>query len=301
MPLIISRLDSLEGAYAPNTLKLYYADASAFVDWCEEQNTNAFPISSKILHDYIEFLKLRLRYATIRRRISSLRRVNKILGYEDKTQTEEIYLAIRRLKREKSVGQRQATGINHDLLVKMIRAQPNTLTGLRNRVLLSLGYDFLARRSELVALQTSDVQFTKDGTLQGIIKRSKTDQFGRGRLVFGSERSAKLLRTWLRQKPKEIQSVFCAINHGKCIDRPICDRNVNDIIKRGVIKVKRYERPSDREISGHSLRVGAAQDLLIKGYDLAAIMRAGGWSKPSTVSRYLRFSQHNIWSKTSNN
>ena len=49
------------------------------------------------------------------------------------------------------------------------------------------------------------------------------------------------------------------------------------------------------EIAGHSLRVGAAQDLLIKGYDLAAIMRAGGWSDPSTVSRYLRFSQHNIW------
>ena len=48
-------------------------------------------------------------------------------------------------------------------------------------------------------------------------------------------------------------------------------------------------------VSGHSLRVGAAQDLLIKGYDLAAIMRAGGWSDPSTVSRYLRFSQHNIW------
>ena len=39
----------------------------------------------------------------------------------------------------------------------------------------------------------------------------------------------------------------------------------------------------------------AAQDLLIRGYDLAAIMRAGGWSDPSTVSRYLRFSQHNIW------
>ena len=240
-------------------------------------------------------MKLRLRYATIRRRISSLRRVNKILGYEDKTRTEEIYLAIRRLKREKSIEQRQATGINRDLLIKMIKAQPNTLTGLRNRVLLSFGYDFLARRSELFALQMGDIQFTKDGTLQGIIKKSKTDQFGRGRFVFGSERSAKLLRRWLKQKPKEILSVFCAINHGQCVDRPICDRNVNDIIKRGVIKVKRCERPSDTKVSGHSLRVGAAQDLLIKGYDLAAIMRAGGWSNPNTVSRYLRFSQHNIW------
>ena len=113
--------------------------------------------------------------------------------------------------------------------------------------------------------------------------------------MFGSERSAKLVRKWLQLKPAEIQPVFCAINHGRCKDRAICDRNVNDIIKRSVVKVKRCERPSDLVVSGHSLRVGAAQDLLIRGYDLAAIMRAGGWSDPSTVSRYLRFSQHNIW------
>ena len=61
------------------------------------------------------------------------------------------------------------------------------------------------------------------------------------------------------------------------------------------MRVKRYPRPSDLEVSGHSLRVGAAQDLLIKGNDVAAIMSAGGWSEPSTVARYLRFTQHNIW------
>ena len=288
-------LERLEGAYAPNTLRSYYVDATAFVDWCEEQNIEAFPITSATLSDYIEFMKLTLQYSTIRRRISSLRRVNTLLGFQDKTQTEKIYLAIRRLKREKLSEQRQAVGINHDLLIKMIAAQPETLAGIRNRALLSFGYDFLGRRSELVGLKTKDIQFKNDGTLQGTIRKSKTDQYGRGRLVFGSERSAKLLRKWLRHKPLNIQPIFCAINHGHCVNRPICDRNVNDVIKRGVIKVKGCERPSDLEVSGHSLRVGAAQDLLIKGYDLAAIMRAGGWSNPSTVSRYLRFSQHNIW------
>ena len=288
-------LERLKGAYAPNTLKSYYADATTFVDWCSKRNIEPFPITSETLCAYIEYLQMNSAYSSIRRRISSLRRLNRMLGFEDQTRTEEVYLAIRRLKRSKCLEQRQAVGINHDILVKMIAAQPDTLAGTRNRALLSLGYDFLARRSELVAILSNDLKFTPDGALKGMIRKSKTDQYGRGRLVFGSERSAKLVRKWLMLRPKEIQPVFCAINHGRCEDRAICDRNVNDIIKRSVVKVKRCERPSDLEVSGHSLRVGAAQDLLIRGYDLAAIMRAGGWSDPSTVSRYLRFSQHNIW------
>ena len=287
--------NTLSGAYAPNTLKSYYADTNAFVDWCIEKNIEPFPLKSESMREYIEAMAVSYSYASIRRRLSCLRRINKLLGHQDQTDTDEVYLTIRRLKRSKCLEQQQAVGINHAFLVKMIDAQPDTLAGIRNKAMLSLGYDFLARRSELVALRTIDLEFTKDGALKGMIRKSKTDQYGRGRLVFGSERSAKLLQAWFRKKPKKIEAVFCAINHERCIDRPICDRNVNEIIKKSVVKVKRCERPSDLEVSGHSLRVGAAHDLLIKGYDLAAIMRAGGWSNTETVSRYLRFSQHNIW------
>ena len=187
-------LNKLQGAYAPNTLKSYYADARAFVDWCGERNIEPFPIASETLCAYIECLQVTSAYSSIRRRISSLRRLNKMLGYEDHTRTEEVYLAIRRLKRSKCLEQNQAVGINHDILVKMIAAQPDTLAGARNRALLSLGYDFLARRSELVAIRSDDLKFTPDGALKGMIRKSKTDQYGNGRLVYGSERSAKLVR-----------------------------------------------------------------------------------------------------------
>jgi integrase len=166
--------------------------------------------------------------------------------------------------------------------------------GIRNRALLSIGYDFLARRSELTALRNEDVEFDARGGLRGVIRRSKTDPYGRGRLVFGSERSAKLLRRWLRRKPKDIPWLFCAVNHDTCLDRSVCGRTVSEIVKRAVLRT-RGARPREAEISGHSLRVGAAQDLLADGHDIGAIMRAGGWSNMSIAMRYLSLAEHNIW------
>lgn len=165
-----------------------------FVDWCSEKNIEPFPINSRALCSYIEYLQPNAAYSSIRRRISSLRRLNRLLGFDDQTQTEDVYLAIRRLKRSKCLAQMQAVGINYDILIKMIAAQPDTLAGTRNRALLSLGYDFLARRSELVTIQNKDLKFTQDGALTGTIRKSKTDQYGRGRLVFGYDSSAKLVR-----------------------------------------------------------------------------------------------------------
>ena len=40
-------------------------------------------------------------------------------------------------------------------------------------------------------------------------------------------------------------------------------------------------------ISGHSMRVGAAQDLLNSGASMPIIMQRGRWSKTDTVMRYL--------------
>jgi hypothetical protein len=47
--------------------------------------------------------------------------------------------------------------------------------------------------------------------------------------------------------------------------------------------------------SGHSMRLGAAQDLLVKGFDKVAIMRAGGWKSVSVLARYLEKAEHNVW------
>lgn len=43
-------------------------------------------------------------------------------------------------------------------------------------------------------------------------------------------------------------------------------------------------------ISGHSMRVGATQDLLNSGASMPIIMQRGRWSKTDTVMRYLEHS-----------
>ena len=172
MTNIIKRLDDLEGAYAPNTLRSYYADARSFVDWCIERNIEPFQQTQKHFAPTSNAYK-RTRHTAQSVGGSRHSRTKQNAGIEDQTRTEEVYLAIRRLKRSKCLAQKQAVGINHDILVKMIDAQPNTIAGTRNRALLSLGYDFLTRRSELVAIRTVDLKFTPDGALQGLIRKSK--------------------------------------------------------------------------------------------------------------------------------
>ena len=291
---IASAFKRLEGAYAPNTIRSYYADVSHFVDWCGAKRVPAFPLDDKVLVEFIGAHQFTLKYATVRRKLAALRRINSLIGCPDVAHSQEFHLALRRMRRGQSAERRQARGINEDLLLRMIAAQPRTLTGTRNRALLSLGYDFLARRSELTALEVGDIKFSVGGGLRAVIRRSKGDQFGRGRLVYGSRRSAKHLRAWLKCLPGGGGLIFRAVCGGKVLDRPLCGRSVSDIVKLSVVKA-RGARPRECEVSGHSLRVGAAQDLLIRGHDISAIMRAGGWDSVRVVSNYLRLAEHNIW------
>jgi acetyl-CoA acetyltransferase len=40
-------------------------------------------------------------------------------------------------------------------------------------------------------------------------------------------------------------------------------------------------------LSGHSMRVGAAQDLIVSGLGVLSIMQAGGWKTMNVVGRYV--------------
>lgn len=290
-----SEFQRLEGAYAPSTMRAYHADVEAFEAWCSEHEiSDPFPASVGTVCHFLEEQGRTKAPSTVQRRLYAIRKVHRLLSLPDPTYDEEINLTFRRVRRSKPVRPKQAKGLTRDYLDRFIASEPDTPWGLRNRAMLSIGYELLTRRSELVALRTGDFEERPDGTLRVLIRRSKADPYGSGRLAFTSAGTANLVREWIAWRGPDIDWLFCPVYQGKPINRgletTIVKRLVKDAAKRVGLDPDEVE-----DFSGHSMRVGAAQDLLKRGFDTAAIMRAGGWKSVNILARYLEQAEQNVW------
>lgn len=200
-----------------------------------------------------------------------------------------------------------------DALAEQLLAQALGGDMRATRLLLNLNRDAEAREAQILAAEHKQVDplvfaalaealllgskrnaLDSDGTLRAIIRRSKSDPFGMGRIAFSSRRSARLVDEWLTWRGPDIEPLFCPVYQGKPIDRTLGTTSVKDMIKAAVAAAG-LNVEEVGHYSGHSLRVGAAQDLLCAGFDTAAIMRAGGWRSVNVLGRYLEFAEHNVW------
>ena len=80
--------------------------------------------------------------------------------------------------------------------------------------------------------------------------------------------------------------LFRGINNAIDITYELKSSQINRIYKR-LAKDANLSKEVIDQISGHSMRVGAAQDLMKSGASMPIIMNRGRWSKTDTVMRYL--------------
>lgn len=277
----------LEGAYSEGTLRAYKSDFAAFETWCLKQGQNPLPASPETVAHYLTSISPHLTLSTLKRRLAAIKKIHRITKFECPTTEEEVAIALRRAKRSKTIHQRQALGLTKELRDRLIDACPNTLTGLRDRALIALGYDTLCRRSELVALHVADFKLTPRRGGDVIIRRSKNDPFGEGRRAYLSSISVSYLQAWLRAAKITEGHIFYKIDrNGYLSKRPLHDATVSVIIKQRA-KDAKLSADKIKRLSGHSFRVGAAQDMMKSGIDLLPIMRAGGWRSVDAVCRYV--------------
>lgn len=277
----------LEGAYSDATLLAYTSDFTNFERWCVHKKRRPLPASPEAVATYLHELTDAVSVSTLRRRLAAIHKVHRLLKLESPVSHEEVTIAMRRAKRTKPSYQRQALGLTKDLKDRLIKACPDTLTGLRDRALISVGYDALCRRSELIALRIEDLELTQRRGGVVIIRRSKNDPFGTGRRAELSSLTAKYLKAWLSAAKLSSGNVFCKVDrNGYVSERPLHNATVAVIIKKRA-QDARLPREKIKALSGHSMRVGAAQDMMKSGYGLLPIMMAGGWKTADVVGRYI--------------
>lgn len=282
----------LEGAYAPATLRSYSACFTSFEDWAVERGYTPLPARPSLVAAFIQSTSNHLKPATLRNRVCAIRKVHLLTGYDGPTYGELVNLAMRRVRRKMVARPRQARGISASLLSEIINLQPDDLLGLRNRALLHIGYDILARRSELTALKITDLEFLDDGTAKVIVRRSKTDPYGIGRSAHINKGCTKLLRRWISCRNPNASWLFQPVYRSVAIPRSISCTTLKRLIKNSIRAL--WIEDADA-YSGHSLRVGAAQELLRRGLTTSAIMRAGGWKSVNVLARYLEEAEVNVW------
>ncbi|MFN4039051.1 MAG: hypothetical protein ACK4IB_06925, partial [Erythrobacter sp.] len=120
--------------------------------------------------------------ATIQRRLVSIAKAHRALGYADPCQTEIVKAVMRGIRRTKGTAQREAQALQRDDLFAVLSKMGDRSIDLRDRALLLIGFAGAFRRSELVGLNVADVQHVRQGMVLHL-RRSKTDQTGLGRKI----------------------------------------------------------------------------------------------------------------------
>jgi integrase len=175
----------------------------------------------------------------------------------------------------------------------------------RDRAMLLLGFGAALRRSELVALTLTDAEIVPGRGVRLLVRRSKTDQQGRGQDVAIWANPAEptfcplvALETWLvfRRQGADLtddegavdpgeRPLFCAVTKGgKITGQALSDKAVVRLVK----EMAAAAGLDPARFAGHSLRAGLATCAGDAGVGLADVMRQTRHKSPQVALDYLR-------------
>jgi len=308
--LLAARADSTRAAYA--------SDWVHFTDWCGNQPDAPLPhlpAAPETVAFYLAEHAGTLKVATLIRRCSAISAVHQAAGHPSPTISPLVRTTLAGIRRVHGVHQQAKDPLLAHQLRRLLDALPpepiKALLAARDRALLVLGFYGALRRSELVGLDTADVEVNDQG-LVVTLRRSKTDQDAAGRRIAmlhtGSPDScpAEVYLAWLaaldaalgkEQLPLEgdrrhveehgrlASPVFRPVNrHGSPAPTRLTDKAVARVVQRTALQAGL----GDLDLAGHSLRAGFATTAAAAGKSERSIMKQTGHKSLPMVRRYIR-------------
>src|SRR3984957_5055629 len=275
-----------EGAYSANTLRAQKADGAIFQAFCESRSESYLPADPTTIRAFIaDRLKAGKKPATVKRYVATIARVHVAAGLLNPCSSEAVRLGLKKMGRETSARQDQAYPLGWKDIKEFIDSAGEGLRADRERAMLCVAYETLARRGELVALEVRDIEFWPNGTGQALIRRGKTDAEGQGRVAYLSRETVKWVKVWVEHAGIREGAVFRRLVGQNQVGGPLNPGGIAPIFKRVAQWIGMPARFVE-QVSGHSTRVGATQDLAALDIDLAAITHAGGWKSTRMPLQY---------------
>ena len=271
--------------FCPNTRRALRADLAVFAAWCRGRGVAALPAEPGTLAAFVDAMAATRAPATVRRYLASVAVTHRAAGHLGTTRAVPVRLAIKRMYRRRGRRQAQAPGLTWPLRRRLFEAAGDRLIDLRNRALMGVAYDAMLRRSELVALRVSDLEPDRHGGATLLVRWSKTDPEGHGAVAYLARDTMGLVRDWLARSGVADGALFRSVAKGGRLGAGLHASQVPRIFKA---MARRAGLPADVSdaLSGHSARVGAAQDMVAAGIELPAILQAGRWKTTAMVNRY---------------
>lgn len=306
----LSRLEEFAAqSQAENTTKAYAADLEDFRHWCTRYGREWLPATPNTVGLYLGARAEELSLATLERRLAAIASVHKEEGYDSPASVAEgpLRKIWKGLVREKSRRQDGASPLLVEDLKSIIEHLPRysasdggptgdlTLTALRDRALLLVGWTGALRRSELAALTTNDLEFVSGEGVNVYVRQSKTDQEAEGQvkgLPYGSRKETcpvTALRTWLQAAERSVEGrfegdVFRRFYRGETVgESGITPQYVSTVLKRHA------ERAGldPQAYSAHSLRAGFITQAIRAGKPERRVKEHSGHRSWETFNRYV--------------
>lgn len=293
-------LKGLQGA--ANTERAYRADLDHYTTWCQEQGVAALPATSAVLGGYVSALGPQRKWATIARRLSTVRKWHELHDLPSPVDDRWLKAILKGIQREHGTHAEQSPAFGANQLKGILRKLVTESKGvprfgpLRDKIVLLLGFTGAFRRSELVALNVEQLHFSEDGVVIAYYG-SKTNQTGQReeKALFYSPDAqicpVRTLQKWVNLLERSKGPLLVRVRKGnELTEERLTDQSIGTIVKKHI---------GDR-FSAHSMRASFVTTAKLNGADDSEIMQQTKHKTSAMIRRYTRLDsikQHNAAKK----
>jgi integrase len=279
-------------ASAENTRRAYRAAWGDFVEWCEAAGHAYLPAVPEVVGSFLAERASTHKVASLTMRLVAISQAHRLAGHRLDAQHPAIRETMKGIRRRHGTAPiRKAAAdvvVMRDALSELAKIEGPR--ALRDRALLLVGFAGALRRSELVALDVTDLCFVPEGMVL-TLRRRKTDQEGRGTEIaipYGqSERTCPVLalRAWLAAARIASGPVFVSVNrYGTIGTARLSPIDVARVMKTAV----EAAGADPKDFAGHSLRSGFITSAARAGVAERHIQNQSGHRSLPVLRGYIR-------------